>query len=186
MSRGRLRFRAAALAAAWLAGGVAAGAAEPEAAAARRLGQAIRLNERMQELFWDDKGGGFFLSPVDGETLLVRPKEIYDGALPSGNSIALYNLLRLERYTANPDLGAKAKLLIQAFSKNLQEVPSGYTQFLSGLSFALAPPAEVVIVGDPEAADTRAMLSSLQRGFFPHIVALNHPSQMQNSCWRSC
>ena len=136
------------------------------------LDQAIRLNERMLELFWDDRDGGFLLSPVDGESLLIRPKEVYDGALPSGNSIALYNLLRLERYTANPALGAKAKLLIQAFSKNLKEVPSGYTQFLSGLYFALAPPAEVVIVGDPEAADTRAMLSILKSGFFPHIAVL--------------
>ena len=76
-----------------------------------------KVVDRMLEIFWDDKGGGFFLTPKDGETLLIRPKEIYDGALPSGNSVALNNLLRLENLTANPDLGVKARLLIKAFSK---------------------------------------------------------------------
>jgi len=97
------------------------------------LEQAVLLNKRAIDLFWDEKDGGFFLTPADGESLLVRPKEIYDGALPSGNSLALYNLLRLERITGNPDLGSKAKHLIRGFSDNLREVPSGYTQFLSSL-----------------------------------------------------
>jgi uncharacterized protein YyaL (SSP411 family) len=136
------------------------------------LGAAILLNERMLHLFWDDKGGGFFLTPKDGESLLVRPKEIYDGALPSGNSVALYNLLRLERFTANPDLGVKAKQLVQAFSDSLQEAPSGYAQFLASLCFALSSTTEVVIVGDPRAKDTREMLSILRKKFTPHIVAL--------------
>ena len=136
------------------------------------LNEAIRLNECMLDLFWDDKNGGFFLTPKDGESLLVRPKEIYDGALPSGNSIALHNLLRLERLTANPDLGAKAKLLVQAFSDTLQEVPSGYTQFLAGLYLTLSPTTEVVIVGDPKASDTREMLSIMRRSFSPHVFTL--------------
>jgi uncharacterized protein YyaL (SSP411 family) len=136
------------------------------------LAEAIRLNDRMLQLFWDDKGGGFFLTPEDGESLLVRPKEIYDGALPSGNSIALCNLLRLERLTANTALGAKARLLVQAFSESLQEVPSGYAQFFSSLYFALAPATEVVIVGDPKAPDTREMLAIMREKFSPNSVVL--------------
>jgi uncharacterized protein YyaL (SSP411 family) len=136
------------------------------------LGAAILLNERMLHLFWDHTGGGFFLTPEDGESLLVRPKEIYDGALPSGNSVALYNLLRLERLTANTDLGVKAGLLVQAFSDSLQQVPSGYAQFLASLYLALSPTTEVVIVGDPRAPDTREMLSILRKSFFPLIVTL--------------
>ena len=136
------------------------------------LEQAVLLNKRMLELFWDDKDGGFFITPGDGESLIVRPKEIYDGALPSGNSIALHNLLRLQRLTANTDLGTKATLLIRSFSEALQEVPSGYTQFLSGVYFTLSPAAELVIVGDPEAPDTREMLAILEKNFFPEIVAL--------------
>jgi uncharacterized protein YyaL (SSP411 family) len=136
------------------------------------LSESLRLNNRMLDLFWDDNGGGFFLTPKDGETLIVRPKEIYDGALPSGNSVALHNLLRLESLTANPDLGAKAKLLVQAFSDTLQEVPSGYTQFLASLYYAIAPTTEVIIVGDTKAADTREMLSVIRKNFFPHTITL--------------
>jgi uncharacterized protein YyaL (SSP411 family) len=141
------------------------------------LKQAVLLNKHMLELFWDDKDGGFFLTPEDGESLLVRPKEIYDGALPSGNSIALNNLLRLERITADPDLAAKVKLLVQAFSDTLREIPSGYTQFLSSLYGALEPTTELVIVGDPKAPDTQKMLTVLDQNFSPNIVALvKHPN----------
>jgi len=136
------------------------------------LSEALRLNERMLHLFWDENEGGFFLTPEDGESLLVKPKEIYDGALPSGNSVALYNLLRLERLTGNPEHGSKARLLIKAFSNSLQEVPSGYAQFLASVYFALSPTTEVVIVGDPKTPDTLKMLSILKQSFSPLIVAL--------------
>jgi uncharacterized protein YyaL (SSP411 family) len=136
------------------------------------LAEAIFWNQRLLELFWDDQNGGFFLTPQDGESLLVRPKEIYDGALPSGNSIALHNLLRLERITADTSLGEKARLLVRAFSRTLQDTPSGYTQFLAGLSFALSPTTEVVIVGNPQVTDTQEMLSVLQKEFSPQIVTL--------------
>jgi uncharacterized protein YyaL (SSP411 family) len=136
------------------------------------LEKAILLNEQMLRLFWDEKDGGFFLTPTGGEALPVRPKEIYDGALPSGNSVALENLLRLERLTGNPDLGTVAKQLVRAFSKALQEVPSGYTRFLSGFHAALTPQTEVVIVGRPGAQDTLKMLAVLQKNTGPHLVAL--------------
>lgn len=136
------------------------------------LKEAVALNELMVELFWDEISGGFFLTPDDGEPLLIRPKEIYDGALPSGNAMALSNLLRLERLTARSELGARAKLLIQAFSDPLKEVPSAYTQFLASLYFYLMPTTEIVIVGDPRAKDTREMLAVLGETFSPDTVTL--------------
>ena len=136
------------------------------------LQDAVMLNQRMLDLFWDSKSGGFFLTPEDGETLLVRPKEIYDGAIPSGNSMALHNLLQLERLTGNTDLGMKAKLLVQFFSNAIQEVPSAYSQFLAGFYFAISPTIEIVIVGDPEAPDTRDMLFFINSIFSPHVVTL--------------
>ncbi|MGW8286868.1 MAG: thioredoxin domain-containing protein [Desulfobulbales bacterium] len=139
------------------------------------LEQAVLLNKQMLELFWDDRDGGFFLTSEDEESLIARPKEIYDGALPSGNSIGLYNLLRLEKITADPDLSIKAKTLIKAFSSPLREVPSGYAQFLSGLFFALEPTVELVIVGDPNAPDTKKMLAILKENFFPNVVMLLKP-----------
>ena len=136
------------------------------------LEEAVTLTEIMLDVFWDESEGGFFLTPNDGEPLLIRPKEIYDGALPSGNSIALSNLLRLERLTANKKFGLKAKLIIKTFSDVLKEVPSGYTQFLTSLYFALLPTTEIVIVGDLQTKDTREMLSILGKTFLPNTVTL--------------
>jgi uncharacterized protein YyaL (SSP411 family) len=126
----------------------------------------------MLDLFWDKNEGGFFLTPEDGESLLIRLKDIYDGALPSGNSIALSNLLRLERLTGNKELESKAQLLIQAFSGVLKEVPSGYTQFMASLHFALSATTEIVIVGDPQADESREMLSIIGKTFSPMTVSL--------------
>jgi len=136
------------------------------------LRQAILLNEHMLNLFRDDGDGGFFLTPKDGESLLLRPKEVYDGALPSGNSVALHNLLRLEHLTATPSPGAEAGMLIRAFSETIREMPGGYTHFLSSLSFALGPVTEVVIVGAPDAPDTREMIAVVRKKFSPHTVTL--------------
>jgi uncharacterized protein YyaL (SSP411 family) len=126
----------------------------------------------MLDLFWDNSNGGLFLSPKDGESLLIRPKEIYDGALPSGNSIALHNLLHLQRLTGNPELGHKAKLLIRAFSGTLLETPSGYTQFLASLYRTLSPTVEVVIAGTPGESDTRKMLAVMRNDFLPQVVTV--------------
>ena len=136
------------------------------------LQEAILLNEQMLDLFWDEAASGFFLTPTHGESLLVRTKEIYDGALPSGNSIAFANLLRLSRLTASPELSRKAELLVQAFSESLQEAPSAYTQFLSGLYLALSQSIEIVVVGDPRGEDTRKMLDILSEKFSPEVTVL--------------
>ena len=136
------------------------------------LREAILLNSRMIDFFWDDETGGFFMAPYDGESLLIRTKEIYDGALPSGNSIALSNLLRLERLTANQELGHKANLLVQNFSETLNDTPSAYTQFLSGLLLALRPSTEIIIVGDRYANDTQEILAIIREKFSPGSTIL--------------
>jgi uncharacterized protein YyaL (SSP411 family) len=136
------------------------------------LKEAVTLNSLMLKLFWDDDTDGFFLTAVDRDALLVRQKDIYDGAVPSGNSIALSNLLRLGRLTGNTDLDTKAKELVQAFSDPVMELPSGYTQFLNGVDFALGASREVVIVGDPASDTTQNMLDLLRSEYNPYMVAL--------------
>ncbi len=136
------------------------------------LKEAVTLNLLMLELFWDDDTGGFFLTAVDRDALLVRQKDIYDGAVPSGNSIALCNLLRLGRLTGNTDLETKAKELVQAFSDPVLELPSGYTHFLNGVDFALGVSREVVIVGDPASDTTQTMLDMLRSEYNPYMVSL--------------
>ncbi|MEQ1892730.1 MAG: thioredoxin domain-containing protein, partial [Planctomycetota bacterium] len=103
-----------------------------------------------------------------------RHKDAYDGALPSGNSAAAFVLLRLARMTGKSELEEAAARTLAAFGSVAQR-PAGHTLFLLALDFALGPSFEVVVAGDPAAADTRAMLAAFQRRYLPHLVLLQRP-----------
>jgi len=140
-----------------------------------RLGSAIELNEDLIEHFWDDERGGLFFTASDGEELLVRQKEVYDGAVPSANSVAMLNLLRLGRMTANPSLDEKAAAIAKAFAGTVRQFPSAHTQFMVAVDFALGPVREIVVVGKPTAPDTLAMLNTIRGPFLPNKVVLLRP-----------
>jgi uncharacterized protein YyaL (SSP411 family) len=141
----------------------------------RHLQDAIGLSQDMRTHFWDPMGGGFFFTPDDGEDLLVRQKEIDDGAIPSGNAVAMDIFLRLGRLTAKTSFEEDAAMVGRAFAGNVQQAPSAFTHLMSALNFALGPSYEIVIVGEPGAADTQAMLSALQRTYVPNKVVLLRP-----------
>ena len=122
--------------------------------------------------FQDKENGGFFQTPDDGESLPVRQKEIYDGALPSGNSVAYVNLLRLSRMTGDATLEKTAVRLEQAFANMIRETPDAYSWFLCGLDFSLAAAVDVVVVGVRGAADTEKMLAALRGLNRPGLVVL--------------
>jgi uncharacterized protein YyaL (SSP411 family) len=134
--------------------------------------QALSLTDKMIEHFWDSEAGGFFFNPDDGEELLVRKKEIYDGAHPSGNSVAMHNLLRLSRIAANPELEERAINIGRAFSKTVKHSPAAYTQLMSAIDLMAGPSYEVVIVGDLQKNDTRAMIKTLRSEYIPNKVVL--------------
>ena len=138
----------------------------------RRLEQAAELTELTLKHFGDPKDGGFFLTADDGEQLLVRTKEVYDGALPSGNSVMTWNLLRLSSLLARPEWEAEADRTMKAFSSAIAQSPSAHTQMMHALDFAVGPTHEVVIAGDPEAKDTQALLRRLREGYYPNTVVL--------------
>jgi uncharacterized protein YyaL (SSP411 family) len=137
---------------------------------------ALHLNADMLAHYWDDQSGALFFTPDDGETLIIRKKEVYDGALPSGNAVAIFNLLRLARLTGDPTLEERAAATIRAFSNQVKQLPSAYTQFLVSLDFALGRSYEVVIVGEPDREDTGAMLKALGTRFIPNQVTIFRPS----------
>ncbi len=143
------------------------------------LQAALDLNADLIKYFWDERNGGFYFTAHDSENLLIRPKEIYDGAAPSGNSVAMLNLLRLGRITANPDLEAKAAKIGRVFSANVKESPIAHTQLLVALDFAIGPSYEVVMVGNSQAEDTKVMLQALRRQFIPNKVVLFRPSEQE-------
>ena len=140
------------------------------------LKSAIQLNDQMLQYFWDSENGGLYLTADDSETILVRQKDVYDGAIPSGNSVALLNLLRLGRFTGNKNYSARAEQIVKAFSIDIKGYPAGHTQFMVGLNFALNPNYEVVVVGDSQSKDTRNMLAALRKPFLPQAVVIFIPT----------
>ncbi|MFI5323351.1 MAG: thioredoxin domain-containing protein, partial [Thermodesulfobacteriota bacterium] len=139
------------------------------------LKAALDLNEKSIKNFWDEKDGGFYFTAADDENLLVRDKVIYDGAITSGNSIAMMNLLRLGRITAKTEFDKKVATMQKAFSKQLSSAPAAFTQAMSALDFALGPSYEVVIVGDPDAQDIKSMLKALNNQYIPNKVVILRP-----------
>ncbi|MCX9082074.1 MAG: thioredoxin domain-containing protein [Candidatus Methanoperedens sp.] len=139
------------------------------------LKAAIELNEDQRMHFWDNREGGFFMTSEDAGNILVRKKDIYDGAVPSGNSVAMLNLVRLGRIKADPELERKAEAIGQAFSRIIEKGPVGFTMLMSALDFALGPSQEIVIAGDLHAVDTKDMLKALRKEFIPNKVVIFRP-----------
>ena len=142
----------------------------------RYLEAASCLNRLMVDRFWDRGSGGFYFTSDRAEKLLARRKELYDGAVPSGNSAALLNLLRLARITADPALEGYAEKLVNAFAGTVAQAPSAFTQFLAGLDFALGPSCEIVLSGDPASEDLRRLAVALRTSYLPNKVVILRPS----------
>jgi hypothetical protein len=138
----------------------------------RHLDLALRLAEKQRELFEDTAQGAFFSSTEGASGLVLRVKEDYDGAEPSGNSVALMNLLRLAQITNRVDLRASAERLLAAFAARLTAAPVALPQMLAACEFRLGEPRQIVLVGDRDAEDTKALLRTLHSRFVPHRIVL--------------
>ncbi|GKX67126.1 thioredoxin domain-containing protein [Inconstantimicrobium mannanitabidum] len=110
------------------------------------LKKAIELNREMIRLFWDDDKAGFFIYGKDGEKLIARPKELYDGAMPSGNSVAAYNLIKLSRFTGQKELEELAEKQLDFITSNLYGGEINHSFYLMAASFALSKSKELVCV----------------------------------------
>jgi uncharacterized protein YyaL (SSP411 family) len=143
---------------------------------ASHLEAALDLTGEFIRNFWDEKAGGFYFTASTASEHIVRMKEAADNAMPSSNSVAMLNLLRLGRLTANAELEQKAARISRAFAKSARKAPSAYTMLLSALDFGEGPSHEVVIVGEKGEDDTEAMLSALRGKFLPNMVVLFKPS----------
>ncbi|MDI9597497.1 MAG: thioredoxin domain-containing protein, partial [Atribacterota bacterium] len=95
------------------------------------LQKALDLNKVLFLDFWDEKNGGFYFTSANNEQLLIRQKEVYDGAIPSGNSVAFCNLLKLADFTGNKQFKQRAYQLLKAFSPMVEQNPSAYAYFLT-------------------------------------------------------
>ncbi len=140
------------------------------------LRKAVELTELVLDLFWDQNSAGFFLTANDGEKLLFRSKQAYDGALPSGNSVAAMNLLRLSHMLAKPAYEKKAELLLMEFSGMMKKGPGGFCQMLNAVDFFSGPSVELVIAGIPCRPDAERMLSAVRKVFLPGKVVVFRPT----------
>lgn len=131
---------------------------------------AMDLSEYQIDQFWDFDNHGFYFSATSGEQLLVRSKEVYDGAIPSGNSVSAFNFIRLARITSRPDFEDIAFQIINAFAGQLNRGSSGYSMMMQAADFAFGPSFEVLVFGDEKQADTQKMLEDIQSIFMPNRV----------------
>lgn len=145
----------------------------------RYLKNAIDLSNDLIKHFWDEKEGGFYFTADDSEELLIRWKDVYDGALPSGNSVAALNFIRLARMTGNPKFQETALQIVKTFSRRVLQSLISYTQFMSAVDFLIGPSYEIVIVGDSKADDTTVMLKALREQFIPNKVVLFRPADVK-------
>ena len=138
----------------------------------RHLELAVKLNEDMIKYFGDEDKGGYFIYGNDSEQLIARPKEVYDGAMPSGNSVASLNLLRLGRLTGNPELEVEAEQVFGAFAERVNSYPPGHSFMLMALMFAQASSREIVIVGDRLDPQIKRFVEVLHKSFLPYTVVV--------------
>ncbi|RKX40601.1 MAG: hypothetical protein DRP64_12425 [Verrucomicrobia bacterium] len=136
------------------------------------LETALNYNEILASSFIDGKGGGYFMTADDAEQLIVRPKELYDGAIPSGNSVQMLNLLKLARLTGRPELEKQAIETGKAFGGSIDRSPSSFSQALIALQFAAGETVEIVVVGKRDSEDTQQMLEYINRIYKPGKVVL--------------
>jgi uncharacterized protein len=135
------------------------------------LETAQRLTRKQLELFEDREGGGFYSAAAD-DSLVMRPKDDYDGAEPSGNSVALLNILRLARMTGAGDFDDAANRTMNAFASRLGSAPAALPQMLAACEFYLGEPREIVIAGERNAADTVALAREVFLRFDPGRVLM--------------
>ena len=134
--------------------------------------RAIELAEISIDKFWDVDNGGFYFSTDKDPTLVVRTKEIYDGAIPSGNSVMFNNLLRLARISSDHKFEEYASKLLNSFSENVNRAPSGSTFLLSSLHFYFGNSFEIIIASDNMKEGLDKILSELNGKFIPNMVVI--------------
>jgi uncharacterized protein YyaL (SSP411 family) len=142
------------------------------------LQAALELTKMMIARFWDEKAGGFYFTAKDADNAVARRKEVYDGALPSGNSVALSNLLRLARLTGDSAYEDMANRIMKVFSEEVKRAPAAHTFMLLGVDFAFGTTYSVILVGDPHEDSMKTMLKALKANYLPNmVVSLWQPSE---------
>lgn len=132
----------------------------------------LDLNQYLLDHFWDEEYGGIFFTSDKNEQLIAVSKELYDGAIPSANSVTFHNLLRLASITGNTNLQNKAAELSKTFSSQINKTPASFSHMINGLYFLFGPSYQIVIVGNKKSHDTKNIVSYLHLLYLPSSVII--------------
>ena len=136
------------------------------------LTEAIQLSNIMVDEFWDVTNGGFFLGSESSEKLIVRAKTGYDGAMPSGNSVAAMNCSKLNRITGETKWAEISDKIFITFSNEIQKTPSGYASMVNAFLFNIDRPKEIVIVGSSKDDETKKAIKKIKSEYVPSKVII--------------
>jgi len=140
----------------------------------KHLDFALALADTMLAKFYDTENGGFWQSAAESKDLILRIKDDYDGAEPSGNSVAVLGLLKLGALTDQKEFRQAAEKTLRFFANRLQQLPQAVPQMLLALDYSLEEPKRVVIVGDLASPDARALLHAAHSVYQPNKVVLGN------------
>jgi uncharacterized protein YyaL (SSP411 family) len=144
------------------------------------LSKAIDLNNYFTRNFWDEKGKGYFFINMN-EKELINTKEIYDGAIPSSNSVSAMNLMKLGRITNNINFEEMSNQIFYNFSDDIVKYPLGYTYLLSAFDFAVGPSNEIIIIGEKKIEDSKKFINIIKDLYLPSILIINIFDIKQNN-----
>ncbi|MDP3832002.1 MAG: hypothetical protein Q8Q47_12070, partial [Ignavibacteriaceae bacterium] len=136
------------------------------------LSEAIKFQEYFDKHFLDEEYGGYFINSDIGEELIVRKKDLYDGAIPSSNSIAFLNLIELSRLTGKSYYENRARMLERTFSDEVNSMASAYTQFLSSVDYLRSKSFEIVLVEGNDKSESKKFIDAINSMFIPYKVVL--------------
>ena len=133
------------------------------------------LADTMIDQFWGDDIGGFYDTAHDHETLITRPRDVFDNATPSGGSVAAWILLRLAIMAGDEDYARRAVESIKGVSTLMKRYASGFGQWLSALDFYLSHPKEIALLGDLASPLTQALIDIVFKPYLPNRVVMHAP-----------
>jgi uncharacterized protein YyaL (SSP411 family) len=136
----------------------------------RWLDEAQHLADDMVRLFWDDAAEGFYDTGHDAERLIVRPRNLFDNAVPSGSSVAIETLLRLAVLTGEQGYEARAVRALTPLADLMTRYPSGFGRFLCALDFHLGPRVEVALVAPARDGGLEPLAAEVFGRFLPNRV----------------
>ena len=120
--------------------------------------------------FWDSGGVGFYFTAAGHESLITRPKDLYDNATPSGNSMATSALLRLAKFTGDDRWAEYSRRVLKSLATSMAQHSSAFAHLLSALDFHLGRAKEIAVVGDPQSQQTKKLLRNIFQRYLPNKV----------------